>query len=169
MKGDPIWSEKELALCHEFHPNYKGLMKALGGRRSYSAVRAKCQQLGLAPKRQLWSSASIQKLKRLYSHATWHEILAALPEFKKSQIIHQARYCGLKRPRKPFKATRHIAINAIRERAFDIGYTMPDVDALAKSKTYFQKASWSQGYINHRAIGRAIEALDGMINAKWNE
>jgi hypothetical protein len=46
---------------------------------------------------------------------------------------------------------------------------LTDLDALAKSKKYFQKAGWSSGNINHRAIGRAIEALDGMISPKWNE
>ncbi len=58
-------------------------------------------------------------------------------------------------------------VDQIRERAFELGYSMPDIDELARSKRYFQVAGWHNGYINHRAVARAIAALDGDVAASW--
>jgi len=45
---------------------------------------------------------------------------------------------------------------------------MVDLDEAARTKTYFRKASWTgKKRVNYRALGRAIKALDGVVQAQW--
>ena len=45
---------------------------------------------------------------------------------------------------------------------------MNDADKLALSKRYFYKAGWHSGWINHKAIARAVAALDGRLIVQWD-
>lgn len=52
----------------------------------------------------------------------------------------------------------------------ELGYSMGDLDELAKTKGYFRQAGWTvRGKPNYRAIGRVVEALDGELSICWRE
>jgi hypothetical protein len=44
---------------------------------------------------------------------------------------------------------------------------MVDLDAMAGTKKYFQKAVWINGHLNRKAMLRAVEALGGEISVQW--
>ena len=41
------------------------------------------------------------------------------------------------------------------------------MDKAARTGTYFSRAGWIGKRLNHRALGRAIEALDGAVMPEW--
>jgi hypothetical protein len=139
---------------------YADLAKHLPGR-SWHAVRSWAQKMGLTIKRHVWTGAEITKLRRLYQHGTMQEVRDAFPGFSDRHLCKIANNHRMARPRRRFKSTGVGAIDQIRDRAFDLGYSMPDVDELAHSKKYFQQGQWHAGVVKHKAIARAIAALDG--------
>jgi hypothetical protein len=74
---------------------------------------------------------------------------------------------SLRRVRSKPKATGHPLIDTIRDRAFDLRLSMVDLDAMAGTKRYFQKASWCPGRPNRKALLRAVEVLGGQISVRW--
>jgi hypothetical protein len=149
------------------YPNYGALRKALR-RRTYRALRARAGTLGITIKRHRWTAIEASRLRRLYPTATRDEILAALPGLRWKQIKAMAKYRRLHRARKPLKPTGFPIIDDIRLRAFHLNLSMVDLDAMARTRCYFQKACWHSGKISDRAVHRAIRALDGSIIAHWN-
>lgn len=167
MRGDPLWTEKEIALCHKFHPDYKALMKALK-RRSYRAVRYQCQKLGLVKKRHQWTAAQIGRLRKLYPKAPWDVLLTEFPFATKSGISGAANWHGIHRERRAYVKTGIVPLDQVRSKCFEIKWTMLDLDQASGTKTYFQKRCWS-GTKKHcdKALGRAIRALGGEISIEW--
>lgn len=169
MNGQKPWSDKELAKLRQLFGSmtYKEMEKHLPGR-TWNAIRHRAQALGLSEQRNIWTGAKILRLRRVYQRGTIEEIRAAFPELTLSHIVKIANNHGMQRPRRPFVVTGIPAIDQIRARAFELHYTMPDIDKMARSKRYFQCAGWHSGHIHHRAIARAIKALDGAVSAEWN-
>ncbi|MBZ9655038.1 hypothetical protein [Phyllobacterium lublinensis] len=145
MAGQPLWTDEEIAICREIGHDYKALMKALNGRRSYHSVRNQCQKLGLAPKRHIWLGAELAHLRRIYPKCSWEDILAAFPFATRKQIKHIAKHYKIYREKRPFKPTGIPGIDQVRNRCFELNLSMPDVDALAKSKSYFCKGRLARG------------------------
>lgn len=170
MNGHPLWTLLEIDTLKRLYPlmGYTEIAKRLK-RRSYWAIRHKAQEVGLTKKRHVWTGADILKLRRVYTRGTVQEVRAAFPDFDLEHIRSIANNHGIVRPRKPFKATGIPAVDQIRTRAFELGYSMPDVDQLARTKRYFQNAGWHTGHVKHRAIAQAIMALNGVVAANWQE
>lgn len=169
MAGQPLWSGNEIGLLRSMYPaEYADISKALK-RRSYWSVRHKAQKLGLAPKRHVWTGPDVSRLRRIYPTGTKEEILAAFPGMTIEAVRASAPRFKVFKARKPFNPTGYPVIDQLRERAFQLGYSMVDLDALARSKRYFASGGWHSGHINHAAIGRAAEALDGRIIVAWND
>lgn len=168
FSGAPLWTEEEVADLRALYPTktYVEMAKLIPGR-SWYAIRHKCQKLGLTTKRHVWTGAEIGRLRRVYRDGTAEDIRAAFPAFSKKHIAQIACNHGILRARQPFKQTGIQAIDRIRERAFELGYSMPDIDKLARSRKYFQQGTWHAGHIDYRAIARAINALDGVVSADW--
>lgn len=166
--GAPLWTDREMALLAVIFPDYKRAVAALE-RRTYSAVKNRARSMGLTNTSHIWTSAAVARLRRLYRTSDNQTLAAAFPGVPMDKIRYKARHIGLSRPRRPFKQTGIPAIDQIRTRAFDLNVSMVDLDAMAKTKTYFQKANWLNGNINYRAIGRAAKALDGLLAVRWQE
>ena len=162
-----VWSHREEQVCRLFWPKTYEISRLLRGR-SVGAVQAKCRQLGLTPKAHPWTAAELSKLKRIYPASSWEEIYAALPGRSLNSIRHAVQYYKIRRNRKPYKPTGNFLIDQIRSRCFDLNYRMHDADKLALSKRYFYKAGWHSGWINHKAIARAVAALDGRLIVQWD-
>lgn len=61
-------------------------------------------------------------------------------------------------------------LDAIRRRCADLGYSMVDLDAVARTKRYFQYAQWkSSGSFNVARLSKAVEALGGELSAVWRD
>lgn len=166
MNGHRLWVEAEDETVRSLHPDYQVIARATG--RSLIAVRCRAQRLGLTRKRREWTSPGISRLRRFYPEASHDVLLATFPGYSIVQIRQAANYRRIYRKRKPYKATGYPAIDQVRSRAFELLYTMRDVDELSRTKSYFSTAGWHR-WINHRAIVRAIEALDGRVTAIWND
>lgn len=60
-------------------------------------------------------------------------------------------------------------MDEIRMGCLELGYTMPDIDALARSKSYFTSAQWGNrlGLPQHKALIKAVYALGGTLTINW--
>ncbi|ODT71616.1 MAG: hypothetical protein ABS75_07290 [Pelagibacterium sp. SCN 63-23] len=166
--GQPLWTPEEISTLKANLPGYREVMKKLK-RRSYFAVRHKTQSLGLAPKRHIWTAAEISKLRKLYGGRIEQSYLDAFPGVTRNGLQKVANYYNIFRPKKPYEPTGHPLIDQIRARALELGYTMADVDKLARSNNFFAKANWHSGSAPPQHLARAVAALGGRLKAEWDD
>lgn len=167
--GHPLWTKEEDAKMRHLYPDYKKLQRALR-RRTYCSLRNRARSLGIAKKRHTWKGEDIVKLRKLYPEGSRDSILSAFPGVEWSKIAARANAAKIWRRRRPFKITGHSLLDAIRARAFELNISMVDLDDMAKTKRYFQKAQWiSSGVVNRKMLLRAIEALNGNISIEWRK
>jgi len=167
--GKLIWTARERALLAVIFPDYRRAIIALR-RRSYSAVKYQARAMGLTDIRHVWTAAEVARLRRVFRTASTEALAAAFPGIPVRKIYKKANHVGLYRERQPFKRTGFMALDQIRDRAFELNLSMVDLDAMAGTRTYFQKAGWTgRTKLNYRAIGRAAEALDGLVAVRWME
>lgn len=166
-RGDRLWTDDEKATLVSLRGDYRAMEKALP-HRTPIAIRGACQKLGLRKRIKFWKASEVATLRRLYPRATVTEIEAAFPDASWTNIQQVARYHGFRRRSREYKLTGIPALDEVRARCFEINWTMRDLDQAARTKTYFQRQGWQGKKINHRALGRAIEALDGVVQARWN-
>jgi hypothetical protein len=103
------------------------------------------------------------------SNSTPGQIHAALPHRTPRQLSQIRKYYGIACKRRQLSPTGFPLIDAIRTRCIYLNYSMVDLDKLAGTKQYFQKAAWLNGGIRYRAIGRAVAALDGELTVRWRD
>lgn len=168
MSGDEVWTQAQRELVRLHSPNYDHLCKLLPNR-SRKAIRWQASAMGVARPKHIYTAAQIAKLRNMFKRVSWPELLEAFPFTTPQKLKAVAAYYGLYRPRRPYKLTGIPGLDEVRQRCFEIGWTMPDLDKMARTRSYFSKAGWIGKKINHRALGRAIEALDGVVRAQWKE
>lgn len=169
MRGHALWTDQERDVLVKFKGNYHAMRKRLP-HRSLTAIYSQCAKMGLRKSIHIWSAADISKLRRLYATASVEDICKAFCHSTWINIQQVARYRGFqRRGRQPYKLTGIAGLDAVRQRCYEIGWTMADLDSAARTGTYFKRCGWIGKRVNHRALGRAIEALDGIVQAKWRE
>jgi hypothetical protein len=168
VAGNRLWSEPEKDILRALAPDYVAIHKKLRHRTSV-AIQAQCAKLGLRKTIHLWTGAELSLLRKMYKTATAAEICTAFPHSTWTNIQQAARYHGFRRKSRRYKITGIPALDDVRSRCFEIQWTMVDLDKAARTRSYFRKSRWIGKRINHRALGRAIEALDGVVQAQWNE
>ena len=168
VAGQKLWTDQERETVKRLAPDYKALRKALR-KRSHVAIRAQAAKLGLTKPIHFWTGAELSKLRKLYPAASSKEICEAFPHSTWTNIKQAARYHGFRRKRVGYKLTGIPGLDEVRRRCFEIGWSMPDLDKAARTGKYFSRSGWIGKKINHRALGRAIEALDGYIMPDWKE
>lgn len=166
--GQKLWTEDEDLVCRLFYPDYFALRQILYNR-SEIAIKGRCRKLGLVPPRRTWGPLEKQRLRKLYPEASHDELRAAFPGVDMPTIRRAAQYYGYRRKRKPYKITGIKPLDQLRERAYDIGWFMPDVDEEARTGRYFRSRGCSSKYPNFKAIQRAVRALGGHLEACWDE
>jgi hypothetical protein len=168
LYGDRIWTAEELVKLRELHGTMTltELAKRLG--RSYSGVRAKGQELRLSKKRHVWTGAEIHKLRKIYTQGSRREIAEAFPDVNIVHLTKIANNHRIYKKQRPFKSTGIPVLDEVRRRAFELGYSMVDLDAIAGTGKHFQKAYWHPSP-NYRAIAKAVIAMDGQLTAVWND
>lgn len=165
-KGHWLWTKKEDDIVRALYPDYRALQKALR-RRTYHALRARARTLDIVKRRRLWLASEVSRLRRMYPKATRHELLTAFPDMAWEKITYKGRHVGIYRARRRLATTGHPLIDTIRIRAQHLNLSMVDLDAMAGTRRYFQKAAWCNGNFNRKAVLRAVEVLGGELSVHW--
>lgn len=170
LGGQWIWTDEELGVCRELYPDSRAIQQRLQ-RRSAEAIRKKCEELGLASRRIPWTAADITRLRKIYRSASWDELFSAFPGRTEAAIRQTANKRGMLREKKPYKLTGNMALDQLRTRCFEQGFTMPDLDQYARSGQYFRRSQWrgKWRWYSDRFVARAIRALGGRITAEWDD
>ncbi len=166
--GNRLWTPKEDEICREYGLDYSVLMEKLPNR-TYSSLRSRCQKLGLRPKRQLLTAADLSKLRRIGPTASHEELQRQFPTRTLAQIHYLRQHYRISRKQQGFSVTGYPILDTIRLRCRNLNYSMVELDALAGTKRYFQKAIWHSGRLSYPAICKAIAALDGEISVRWRD
>lgn len=167
--GDMLWTKEEDDLVRKLHPDFKAMKKVLR-RRTRAAIQARSCKLGITKKYRRWTALEASRLRKLYPRSSHTEMRAALSGLTWPQIKAQARYCKLHRDRKPFKQTGHQGLDMIRKYAFCLNLSMADLDKMARTRDYFQKAKWLvRGVPSDKALGRAVKALGGEMRPYFHD
>ncbi len=122
--------------------------------------------------RHYWTCAEHCRLKRVYASATKAELCVLFPNVSARAIQQRARKLGLRKLRPPLVRSQHPLIDAVRDRARSLNYSMHDLDQLTGETSYWHKGTWQQlktNYVNYNRINRAIEALDGKLIPVFNQ
>ncbi len=163
-----LWVPNEDQLVRNLYPDYGALRRKLP-HRTYRAIRQRAGALGLSKKRHIWTMAELGRLKKLYqAGAPKDVVLAEFLHATWDQISGVAKFHGFHRKNQKFKTTGIAIIDAIRDRADKMNISMVDLDAMARTKTYFKKADWHRPGLNGKCVMRAIEALGGRILVEWD-
>ena len=166
-KGHWLWTKKEDDIVRALYPDYKALRRKLR-RRTYSAVKNRARTLNVVKRRRMWLASEVSRLRRLYPRATQEELMQAFPGMTWRRIAYKARHVGIRRARRKLVITGHPLIDTIRDRAQNLNLSMVDIDEIAGTKRYFQKAAWCNGNFNRKAVLRAVEALGGEVSVHWD-
>lgn len=138
--------------------------------RTASAIEHMGFNMKLGRTNHIWLASEISRLRRLYENSPMDELRAAFPDLSAKQISSVAWRYRMTRGRLPYPSTGLALIDAIRNRAFDLGYSMRDLDLLAGTKTYFQRSAWrTTGRPSVPKVVRAILALDGNVLVQWRD
>ncbi|GAB5426966.1 MAG: hypothetical protein Devi2KO_04250 [Devosia indica] len=171
FSGRPIWTEDEIAIliANYLTMSYADLT-ALLPQRSPGAIAHKVYSLGLKNGIPKWSDSDIIKLRRLYRRGTLDELRAAFPERSPGAIKAAALARGFKRPRRQYKRCGIAIADAVIQRAFELRYSMEDLDAICESGRYFRRRQWAGGFIaNQGYLLKAIEEMGGHVKVVWDD
>lgn len=166
MAGKKVWTAEEKALVRQFAPAYDELVKRLP-HRTRKAIRLQASVLRVARPCHIWSAAEISKLRKVYPRGERSEICSLFAHSTWVNIQNVARYHGFYRARRPYKLTGHEPLDQVRAKCFELNLNLVELDAECRTKRYFQ-SGWCRRKLNYRALGRAIEALDGKIQVQWS-
>lgn len=167
-RGHFLWTAKEDATFIKLYPDYRALRRALR-RRTYYALRNRARHLGVVKRRHVWTANEVRRLRNLYFLATTAELLAAFRGMSWHQIAGKARHIGLRGRKPKLKSTGILILDTIRTRASARGWSMVDLDSIAGTRRYFQKAGWHTSRATHGAWLKAIEVLEGDISIQWQQ
>jgi hypothetical protein len=159
--GYPLWTKSEDDTLRQLYPDYPAIRRALR-RRSHYSIKGRAKTLGETKRKVAhyrWSADAVNRLRKIYPTSTRAEILAAFPGASWQQIKDKRKHIKVYRIRKPLMPTGYLALDNLRKRAREMNLSMTDLDAMAKTKFYFQKQGWRTG-LNRRIVKRAIEALN---------
>ena len=160
--GDPLWSELEIELCRQHYPDYDLLEQELR-RRTRHTIQERCRLLGLTAECRGWTAAEKLRLRKMFPDASWAEICAAFPDRTRGAIVRVAYKWGFRRTRRPYKSTCHEVLDEVRQRCFEEGLSMPDLDEFSDSGQFFSKEAYRRKRPDLLAVGRAAKVFGGRL------
>lgn len=169
-RGHPLWSVVEDTKMHDLYPTYRGnearLMRALP-RRTYVAIKARARALGLAETHRVWTSTEVSVLRSLYPKPlSRSDLLRSLPGRTWGAVNSKAHRLRLKRST-ALKILGRPVLDAIRERTRLIGWSLVDLDRLARTRSYFRKGYQLDLNEEHGALLKAIRFIGGRVEVSW--
>lgn len=169
MKGDKIWTDEEDDILRNAYPDYKLACKRLPDR-TFRAIVRRVGKLKLKhPNYQCWTAREITRLKKLYPNAPKEDICAEYPSRTWEQISGAARRYGARRPRPPLKKLGIPALDRIRERCDETGWSIADLERECQVDGFFRRTCWKGRKLNYAIIQRAVKILDGRLEIHWRE
>ena len=168
---DNKWTEAEHDVLRALYPDLAMIQSRLPGR-NLTAIKQRCQHLGIQQKRPgyaTWTVAEMARLRKLYSTVTLAELNAAFPGKTSEQLQSKAGHMKLYRPKAAPVSTGNPLCDAIRQRAFALGYTMGDLDRMAATKRYFTTGEWRSRGHTMANMTKAVHALGGTVTADWGD
>jgi hypothetical protein len=171
--GQALWSDGEVDLLRQLWPDRYRVL-SLMPHRTLTAVEHKADKLGLGRVRQLhwWTAADASRFRRLWPTASKIELMEAFPWASWAALASYSQwqrkngYPGLMRPRIPFKPTGDPLVDGLMREAFRLNLSLSDLDALARSRRFFASGRYRMRK-NWRHLGRAVEALEGIIAVRF--
>lgn len=161
------WENWEEELVERYHPDYRAVLKALP-HRSYSAVRKRAQSLGLAPKRQRWTAATVRKALALHKIMPRREVVRHFENESPDRIVQILHYFrSLGGPRR-FASTSDPIVDAILKRAWNRQYTLRDIDRAIGAKRYFGARDFDYR-LDPDHIAHAVEHMGGELYVEWED
>src|SRR5690606_16432246 len=105
--------------------------------------------------------------KRVREGLPYKEIALEL-RLSTQQVASRMRYTGLRYARKPPKPSGNALVNSIKKRAFDLNFSMKELDEACGSGKRFTHFKPTSGvHIKH--VVKAAKVLDGEICIRWSE
>lgn len=93
-----------------------------------------------------------------------------LPGLPWSKIRAHAHWHGIRRRKKPYCLTRYPLLDAIRQRCWEMGYSMVDIDEFAGTGEFFQCAQWWRSKRKiPLAINKAVDVQGGTMQIQWSQ
>lgn len=170
LSGKKLWTDDEVAVLKAYAPDYDECVRRLP-HRTRKAVMCQAHLRGLGARRPDWTMTDIAKLRKLFPMASKSALLAAFPTRTWHGIEQAARTHGAKRDRSPLKITGFPILDQIKARTQEIGWTMKDLDAEARTGNYFDRQSYRRALHqpSPEKLVRAILALGGTIEINWGD
>jgi hypothetical protein len=169
MCSNRVWRLEEDRVLFEHYPDYSALRKALPNR-TYNAIRWRVAKLGIQKRHHIWTGGDVVRLRKLYPSASKRELLAAFPGQTLDSLTSFARRRHMSRKRPVCQVTGRPLLDAIRSRCAELGYSMHDLDKMARTKRYFQASRWQQTKSEkNAAIFKAVRVLEGTLSVIWSK
>jgi hypothetical protein len=163
INGHPLWSDGEDRMLRRAYPDYATARRELPDR-TFRALKKRARTLGIQKRHHTWTGNDLAKLRRLYPAATKQELHAAFPGLSFSAIEKMANVKHIWKKKRPLRKTGNALLDAIRERARSLGYTMPDLDKEAHTRRFFGEREWREyAHPVYDCLYRAVEALGGQM------
>ena len=154
------WLPAEDEIIREGYPNYALLQKQLPDRTG-AGIKYRASLIGVVKKRHRWTGREMRELAQLRAEgATWPQIERLYPG---RSLLRAMRYLK-KVPRRPTLLGLPL-LDDIRQRAFDHGINLTELDKRASSGTYFQHCN---RYESLGPIERAAIILGGELAIEWS-
>lgn len=165
MSGSILWTEAEIQILRQFPSNQQAHERL--PHRTIKAIENQRRKQRLTRQLHWWTAAEISKLRRMYPRCSKEEICATFPHATWSSIQHAAWRHNFRREKPPYKPTGHPAVDQILEKCFSIGWSLVDLDREAKTRGYFAHGCRQCNGPNYKAIGRALNVLQGRVSIEW--
>jgi len=165
ISGALLWTDAEIQVLYQSPSNLQVHERL--PHRTVKAIEHQRRKLGLSRQLHWWTAAEISKLRRMYPRCSKEEICATFPHVTWCSIEHAARRHNFRREKPRYKPTGHPAVDQILEKCYSIGWSLVDLDREAKTRGYFAHGCRQGNGPNYKAIGRALNVLQGRISIEW--
>ncbi len=165
-RGYLLWRAWEDNILREHYPNFPKIRELLP-HRTNKAISHRGVHLGIARTSTHWSDTDYSTLRRMYGSASKAELLKALPDHSWERIVHKAEKNGLRRARKPYLRTGNVPNDSVRDRCFEMKFTLVGLNEDCRTKRHFQKRKFGTYHPPYRAIHKATKVLGGTIKLTW--
>jgi hypothetical protein len=161
--GQQVWTSDEIDVLRSRYPDYPTLLRLLPGRTA-RAISNKAGRLGLARSRFIWSEPEFGAMKPLYLRGMpMREILPRLNNKTAKQVWRKASARGVRRPKRPPCLTGLAIVDAVRRRAFELNFSMKDLDTITGRNGYFR----CPRHVDWSAVQRILPYLGGCATVAW--
>lgn len=162
------WSPADLRILRTaYKRGYAACMKALPGR-TYEAIKAKARELGMVPKRRLWTAREVTHLRVLHRRGLSNLQIAYHLRLRPDQVAGALRYHGMRRDAGELAQTSSSLLDDIRERANQRGISLSKLNREVCAGHVRIFTAGLRTKIDPKWLFRAVNYLGGSVEAVWD-